>query len=150
MRKHLIAIASLSFVLAGSASAQQGQYGTAAEAKAMLERAVTALKADPKSALEKFRKRIDGFGDRDLYVFCNGTDGASVAHPNPAQAGSNLNTLKDAAGKAFGKEMLAKAREGQITEVDYVFPRLGDSKPVAKESYVTKVGTLICGVGFYK
>ena len=149
MRKHIMAWAVLTLALAGSASAQ-AQYGTAAEAKAMLERAVTALKADQKAALEKFRKRTDGFGDRDLYVFCNGADGASVAHPNPAQAGSNLNTLKDAAGKEFGKEMLAKAKEGQISEVGYVFPRLGETKPVAKESYVTKVGTLICGVGFYK
>ena len=149
MRKHIMAWAVLTLALAGSASAQ-GQYGTAAEAKAMLQRAVTALKADQNAALEKFRKRTDGFGDRDLYVFCNGADGATVAHPSPAQAGSNLNTLKDAAGKEFGKEMLAKAKEGQITEVDYVFPRLGETKPVAKESYVTKVGALICGVGFYK
>jgi signal transduction histidine kinase len=149
MRKHIMAWAVLTLAFAGSATAQ-GQYGTAADAKAMLERAVTALKADQKAALEKFRKRADGFGDRDLYVFCNGADGATLAHPDPAQAGTNLNTLKDADGKAFGKEMLAKAKEGQITAVDYVFPRLGDSKPVAKESYVTKVGTLTCGVGFYK
>ncbi|MDF2996619.1 MAG: hypothetical protein K0R27_2256 [Xanthobacteraceae bacterium] len=150
MRKHILALTILTLALAGGASAQTGQYGTAAEAKAMLERAVVALKANQAAALEKFRKRADGFGDRDLYVFCNGPDGAALAHPNPAQAASNLNTLKDAAGKEFGKEMLAKAKEGQISEVGYVFPRLGDDKPVPKESFITKVGTLICGVGYYK
>lgn len=150
MRNHIAALGMLTLALAGSATAQQGQYGTPAEAKAMLERAVAALKVDQAAALEKFRTRAAGFGDRDLYVFCNGPDGASVAHPDPAQAGSNLNTLKDASGKAFGKEMLAKAKEGAFAEVDYVFPRLGDSKPVEKDSYVTKVGSLICGVGFYK
>jgi hypothetical protein len=31
-----------------------------------------------------------------------------------------------------------------------MFPRPGEAQPVAKESYVTKIGNLICGVGFYK
>lgn len=150
MRKHILALTMLTLALCGGAAAQQGPRGTAVEAKAMLERAVVALKTDQAAALEKFRKRADGFGDRDLYVFCNGPDGAAIAHPDPAQAGTNLNTLKDASGKEFGKEMLAKAKEGQLAVVDYVFPRLGEAKPVAKETYVTKVGTLICGVGYYK
>jgi signal transduction histidine kinase len=145
----LITAACVALALAGSASAQ-GEHGTAAQARAMLERAVRALKADESAALEKFRTRADGFGERDLYVFCNGPDGASIAHPDPAQAWTNLNTLRDAEGRAFGKEMLAKAKEGEIATVDYKFPRLGDSKPVAKETSVTRVGRLVCGVGFYK
>lgn len=150
MRTYLAALAGLTLAFAGSAAAQTSQHGTAAEAKAMLERAVVALKANQAAALEKFRTRAGGFGEHDLYVFCNGPDGVALAHPDPAQAGSNLNTLKDAAGKPFGKEMLAKAKEGQFAEVDYAFPRLGSDKPVAKRSYVTKVGSLICGVGFYR
>ncbi|HEY9215715.1 MAG TPA: cache domain-containing protein [Ancylobacter sp.] len=136
--------------LGSAAMAQQGETGSAADAKTMLERAIVAVKADEAAALEKFRKREDGFGYRDLYVFCNGLDGKTVAHPNPAMAGTDLNTLKDSNGKEFGKVMLSEAGEGQISTVDYVFPRLGGTQPLAKESYFTKVGTLICGVGFHK
>jgi hypothetical protein len=41
--------------------------------------------------------------------------------------------------------------EGQITEVSYMFVRPGaDAKPVPKVSFVTRVGELGCGVGYYK
>jgi hypothetical protein len=50
--------------------------GTAAEAKALLEKAVAALKANEADALAKFPKVDGGFRDRDLYVYCfNTTDG---------------------------------------------------------------------------
>jgi len=150
MKRHMAWAAALTLGIGGTATAQQAEIGSAADAKAMLERAVVAVKADEAAALDKFRTRADGFGYRDLYVFCNGPDGKSVAHPSPAMATSDLNTLKDSNGKEFGKVMLREAREGQIAEVDYAFPRLGGTQPLAKESYFTKVGRLICGVGFYK
>lgn len=150
MKRHIAWAAVLALGVSGAAMAQQGETGSAADAKTMLERAIVAVKADEAAALEKFRKREGGFGYRDLYVFCNGTDGKTVAHPNPAMAGTDLNTLKDSNGKEFGKQMLREAKEGQISTVDYVFPRLGGTQPLPKESYFTKVGTLICGVGFYK
>jgi hypothetical protein len=54
----------------------QAQYGTAKEAKAMLMKAVAAVKADKTKAL--------GFQDRDLYPFCaNVSDGKIVALGNP-------------------------------------------------------------------
>jgi hypothetical protein len=34
--------------------------------------------------------------------------------------------------------------------VDYEFPKPGTTEPVAKESFVTRVGDLGCGVGYYK
>ena len=48
----------------------QAQFGTAAEAKAMLEKAVAAVKADKAKALAMFIKGEGGFKDRDLYPFC--------------------------------------------------------------------------------
>ena len=51
----------------------------------------------------------------------------------------------------FGQELYDAAKEGQITEVSYMFPKPGtDTTPVAKISLVTKVGDLGCGVGYYK
>ena len=49
---------------------------TADEAKAMLMKAVAAVKADKAKALDMFNKGEGGFLDRDLYVFCaNVSDG---------------------------------------------------------------------------
>jgi hypothetical protein len=51
-----------------AALAQQG--GTEQEARAMLDKAITAVKADQVVAIIKFTKGEDGFLDRDLYPFC--------------------------------------------------------------------------------
>jgi len=73
---------------------------------------------------------------------------------NPAARkvmGQDSRTLKDATGKMYGADLDAAAKEGQITEVSYMFPKPGtDTTPVAKVSFVTKVGDLGRGVGYYK
>lgn len=123
--------------------------GTAAEAKAMLEKAVTALKADKAQALELFNQGEGGFKDRDLYVFCaNASDGVFTAHPK--LKGQKLSELKDKTGKAFGEEIMRVAAEGNFSEVSYMFPKPGGDTPVPKVAYVTKVGDQIVAVGYYK
>jgi signal transduction histidine kinase len=131
--------------------------GTAAEAKVMLEKAVSAVKADKANALDMFNKGEGGFQDRDLYVFCsNINDGRLVADGNPNAKqliGTDDRTLKDSTGKAFGQELFAAGQkpEGQISEVGYLFPKPGpDKTPVPKVSFVTRVGDIYCGVGYYK
>jgi signal transduction histidine kinase len=124
--------------------------GTAAEARALLDRAVLAVKADKATALSQFTKGENGFKDRDLYVFCVGPDGLFAAHPNPALAGHDARTLKDSTGKAFIAEMLTVAQEGKVAQVDYLFPRPGTKDAVPKSSFVTKIADLVCGVGYYK
>ena len=132
---------------AGFATAQQ--FGTAAEAKAMLDKAVAAVKADKAKALADFQAGAGGFKDRDLYVFCAGSDGVITAHPSIK--GQQLKSLVDKNGKKLGEEMVAKAAEGKVVEVDYMWPRPGaDTTPVQKVSYVTKVADQVCGVGYYK
>jgi hypothetical protein len=131
--------------------------GTAAEAKVLLEKAVAAVKADKAKALDMFNKGEGGFLDRDLYVFCsNISDGRLVADGNPNAKqliGTDDRTLQDSTGKAFGQELFAAGQkpEGQISEVGYLFPKPGSDKtPVAKVSFVTRVGDIYCGVGYYK
>jgi signal transduction histidine kinase len=125
-----------------------GSFGTAEEAKAMLERAVTAIKADKADALAKFTKGEGGFKDRDLYPFCGGPDGNFTAHPT--LVGKSLKDLKDKAGKPLGQEIYAAAKEGTISEVSYMWPRPGTTDPVQKLSFVTKVADQVCAVGYYK
>src|SRR5690349_11803651 len=152
LRTFIIAAA---LTLSTAAFAAQG--GTAEEAKAMLDKAVAAVKADKAKALDMFNKGEGGFLDRDLYVFCGQTaDGKIVANGNPNAKdalGTDVRNRKDANGKPYGEEICAAAQkpEGQVTEVSgYMFPQPGDPKPALKNSCVTKVGDLYCGVGYYK
>ena len=55
----------LILVLSTTTSVWAAEFGTAEEAKAMLERAVAAVKEDKAKALEMFNKGEDGFKDRD-------------------------------------------------------------------------------------
>ena len=142
------AVATVGLAIATAAFAQ-AQFGTAAEAKAMLDKAVAAVKADKAKALADFQAGAGGFKDRDLYVFCAGPDGIITAHPSIK--GQQLKGLVDKNGKKLGEEIVANAAEGKIAEVDYFWPRPGaDTTPVQKVSYVTKVADQVCGVGYYK
>ena len=150
-RKTLVAAVSAAALFAVvPAGAQQAQFGTAAEARAMLDKAVAAVKADKGKALAECNAGSGGFKDRDLYPFCaNASDGVFTAHPS--LRGTQIRDLKDAAGNAFGEQILrAGTAEGQVNEVSYSFPRPGSTAPAPKVSYVTKVGDQVCAVGYYK
>jgi Single Cache domain 2 len=156
VRRFIISSAAVAAVLTLSPTtlAQQGQTGTAQEARVMLDKVVAAVKADQAVALGMFNKGEGGFRDRDLYPFCFRIgDGKLLATPVSVASGTDIRTLKDPTGKVYGPEVYAAAQkpEGQITEVSYMFPRPGTAAPaVPKVSYVTKAGDLGCGVGYYK
>jgi len=155
MRTLMIAAAAATvFTLSPTVFAQQGQLGTPQEARAMLDKAVAAVKADQAVALAMFIKGEGGFKDRDLYPFCfRIADGKALASPVAVPAGTDVRTLKDPTGNTYGQELYAAAQkpEGQVTEVSYMFPKPGTTTPaVAKVSFVTKAGDLGCGVGYYK
>lgn len=155
MSRNLFASALAALALlcsAGLAGAQQS--GTAAEAKAMLERAVTALKANEATALAEFNDKTNKqFHDRDLYVFCtNMADGKFTAHPNPALMGTDARALK-LKDDPFGQRVydaIKNSAPGSIVAVQYSYPRPGTTEPVPKESFMTRFGDQGCGVGYYK
>lgn len=123
-------------------------FGTAAEARAMLDKAVAAVKANKAAALAQFTKGEGGFKDRDLYPFCGGPDGNFTAHPS--LAGKSMKDLKDKADQPLGVRFYDSAKEGSIAEVAYMWPRPGNTAPVKKVSLVTKVGDQVCAVGYYQ
>jgi hypothetical protein len=152
MLRHFIiaAISAAALTVSTTTFAQKADYGSATEAKAMLDRVVVAMKADPAKTIAQINKGEGGFKDRDLYPSCSGPDGKNVAHPDATRIGLARKDMKDPTGKAFGVELL-NATEGKFTEVSYMFPRPGaDKTPVQKVAYVTKVGDHICNVGYYK
>jgi hypothetical protein len=131
MFRTLIIGAVSALTLSAAAFAQQG--GTAQEARAMLDKAVAAVKAD---------QAVAGFLDRDLYPFCfRIADGKTLASPKAVPAGTDVRTLKDATGNAYGLAIYAAAQkpEGQITELQsYMFPKPGTTTPTfPKVSFVT-------------
>jgi len=146
--KRLTLFVICSMVLAFASPLFAGEFGTAAEAKAMLEKAVAAVKANQADALAKFTKGEGGFKDRDLYPFCGAPDGNFTAHPS--LVGKSLKELKDKAGKPLGEEIYAKAKEGTIGEVSYMWARPGTTDLVQKVSFFTKIGDQVCAVGYYK
>ena len=148
----IVALAALA-LLSGASSAQQS--GTAAEARAMFDRAVAALKTEFKAtALSEFNdKNNKQYHDRDLYVFClNISDGKITASANQALMGTDIRTIKakdDSFGQRIYDAMKGTPEEGVAT-VDYNFPKPGTTEPLPKQSFVTRVGDQGCGVGFYK
>jgi cytochrome c len=137
-------------MLWGTASMAQ-QFGTAAEARAMFDRVVAALKANETAALAAFNdKNNKDYHDRDLYPFCwRMSDGIYVAHVNPALMGTDIRNVK-INGDPVGQRIYDAVKEGTVTVIDFNFPRPGTTQPVPKESYITRVGNVGCGVGYYK
>src|SRR5512147_709231 len=109
-RKICVVLLFSFFVVTGYA--WTADYGTSAEAKAMLEKAVAEVKKDKAKALEMFTKGEGGFKDRDLYPYCGGPDGNFTAHPT--LVGKSLKDLKDKSGKPLGEEIYKVAAEGKI------------------------------------
>ena len=146
------AVAILAFTALPALAADMG---TAAEAKAMLEKVVAALKTNEAQTLASINK--GEYKDRDLYPFCAGQDGKYSANgANASVVGQDFKGLMDKGSppKPLGQEVYAAAQPGKIAEVSYTWTRPKDAdpeqKPVPKVSYVTKVGDQICGVGYYK
>jgi cytochrome c len=155
MNRRTLTFALASCALLASVTFSNAQQsGSAAEAKAMFDRAVAALKANESTALAAFNdKNNKEYHDRDLYVFCYKlSDGIFTAHVNPALMGKDVRSLKvgdDPLGQRIF-DIISKAPEGTVSTVDYNFPKPGTTEPAPKQSYVTRIGGQGCGVGYYK
>jgi len=152
MKKNVLVAGLMGVALIGSTlSGLAQQFGTAAEARAMLDRAVAELKSNEAAALAKFNdKENKQFRDRDIYVFCfNVSDGKFTVHPNPTIMGTDVRALK-VKDDPLGQRLFDQVKEGTVTTVDYNFPKPGTTEPVPKESYIIRIGGQGCGVGYYK
>src|SRR6187399_2054686 len=113
LRTPTLALSTIALLSFGTAKATQAaDFGTAEEAKSMLNRVVTALKEDKKKALEDFNSGNGGFKDRDLYVLCaNASDGTITA--SPSSNGMNLNDFPP------GQNVMQTATDSEIRETTY-------------------------------
>lgn len=148
--KKWIALVCAATALSGLSSITMAaaESGSAAEARAMLDKTVAAIKADKAAAMAQIAKGENGFKDRDLYPFCGGSDGNFTAHPS--LTGQSMKNLKTKEGDPIGSKLYAEAKEGAVSEVSYLWPKPGSSTPAPKVSLVTKIGDQVCAVGYYQ
>ena len=150
--KFIVAVAVPFMLLTVGGLVKADDRGSAAEAKALLDKAVAAVSADSAKALAQFttdaKAKGGDFFQKDLYVFCGGADGNFSAHP--ALVGKSMKGLMDkgATPKAVGEEFYAKAAAGG-GEVDYTWPLPGGTEPQKKVAIVAKAGDQVCAVGYY-
>lgn len=142
-------IAALTLAL--GAHAHAADRGTPEEAKAMLAKAVAHYKAAGRQqALADFNAKKTPFHDRDLYVFCIGPDGVTVANGGfPSYVGTSADDLKDADGEPLGKKLIEAVATKTEGTVKYRWMNPVSKKPEPKVSFVQKVEKDVCGVGAY-
>lgn len=128
--------------------------GTAAEAKALAEKGIAHIKAIGfEKASADFTAKGGAWQSKDLYIFVQNFDGSLAAHGvNPAMVGKNLIDIKDANGKAFGREIIDVAKTKGTGWVDYMWTDPVTKKPAAKSTYVARIPNMdaAIGVGIYK
>jgi hypothetical protein len=151
MRKNLFGSGITALILSVAPVSGQ-QLGTVEQARAMLDRAIGALKSNEAAALSEFNDPNNKqFHERDLYVFCyNISDGKITVYESPALLDVDVRTLalKD---DPIGKRVYVQsAPEGSLVTIDYKFPKPGTTEPVPKQTLETRIGNQGCGVTYYK
>ena len=147
------AVAASLLLAAGTASA--ADIATPEQAKAMLDRAIAALKADEKAALKAFNDEKDKrFHDRDLYVFCFDLPGGNfTAYQSPLLLGTPVRELTLPPNDPVGQrayDAVANAPEETVVTVDFEFPKPGTKQLAPKQSIEARVGNQGCGVSYFK
>ena len=145
---------ALSAVLVGSfiPAAQAAESATAAEATAMVKKAVVYIKANGKDkGYAEISNKAGPFIDRDLYITAYGMDGTVRAHgANEKMIGKNLIELKDIDGKPFVKERMELAQSKPSFWQDYKFTNPVTKKVEPKSMYCERLeDAVVCG-GIYK
>jgi signal transduction histidine kinase len=145
----LVMLAAMTLVQPAAAE----EYGTKAEAVAMVKRVQAMFKAGGVDATFKAvnDKSVASLHDRDLYPFIYDLKGTCVAHgARPALVGKSLIDLKDQDGVYLIRQMVKLAEGPGDGWVDYKWPNPITNKIEDKSSYVEKMGDYFVGVGVYR
>src|SRR3989304_1152075 len=146
MKKLIATMIGVSFlVLMAGSITFAAEFGTAAEAEAMVKKAVQLIRTEGKvKAFAAFCDPKGMFVDRDLYITVYDFNGKCLAHgANPKMIGKDLIGLKDPDGKAFVKERVETSKTKDKFWLDYKFTNPVSKKIEPKSMYSEKVGALI-------
>lgn len=128
---------------------QAATRGTAAEAQALVAKAVALYKSKGVAAFKTMNTPKGGFRDRDLYVFVVAKDGKVRVHPEPAVVGTNIKGLTDPKGFKVGAAILSKATaKGAWVNYKWLNPRTG--KVETKSTWVVRHDSYVFACGAYK
>ena len=131
--------------------AHAGERATAAEAQAMVKKAVAYLqKNGPQKAYAEFNNPQGQFRDRDLYLVVFDMQGNGLAHVNPRLVGKPTGDIRDADGKQIFHAQRKLALEQGKGWVDYKWPNPVGGKIEQKSTYLERVGDIIIMCGIYK
>jgi cytochrome c len=148
--KVLICTSLFGVMMAGAAHA--ADQGTAAEAEAMVKKAVAYIKANgPEKSYDEFTNG-KSFKDRDLYIIVYDLNGKNLAQgANPKLVGKDLIGLKDPDGKPLIQMFVDLAKTKGKGWVDgYKFLNPVSQKIEGKAMYLERVGDTLVGCGIYK
>lgn len=145
-------LAVLLFVFTAATVAHAQERGTAAEAEAMVKRAVAYVKAHGREKAADEFTNGSTFKDRDLYISFYDMQGRVLAHgANPKLIGKELIGLKDPDGKPFVAQITEIARtKGAGWGDNYRFRDPLTNKLAEKAAYVERVGDAWVAVGIYR
>ena len=136
------------------AAAQDKSKGTAAEATAMVQKAIAHIKkAGRDKAFADFNNKSGPFTDRDLYVVVYDMKGKVLAHgANDKMIGKDVIELRDNDGKFFVKERVEMMSKGPDAKgwQDYKFMNPVSRQIEPKSMYLQRHEDLIVGTGIYK
>jgi hypothetical protein len=153
-RSFASAFAALALLWSGASFGAE-PFATEGDAKAMLDRAMAALKANEAAALKQFNdEKNKQFRDRDLYVYCfNIADGKFTAFQNDMMIGVDIRELKLPPDDPIGKrayDAVHDAPEGNVVTIEYSFPKPGTKAAAIKQTLEARVGNQACGVTYFK
>lgn len=151
MSKILFRSLAMTAMLACATPALAEEAGSAAEAQALVKKAIAHYKeAGKDKACADFAQAGD-YQFKDLYVFVQALDGIMVCHgKNPALNGKNLSGLKDSDAKPFVAEFINTVKTKGSGWVDYKWVNAATKKIEPKSSYVEGAGDIFIGAGIYK
>lgn len=154
MKKIFVAITMLALVCTFATMA----WADGATKDEVVQKCSEAAKLVKDKGIEAGKKAIGdkqgAFVWKDSYVFLMDMDGKILAHPIMPELTERDDLLKteNTDGKKVFVEFIKLANEKGSGWVDYMWPKKGEEKPVAKSSFVQRVpGTqYLVSAGIYK
>ncbi len=135
--------------IASAAPAAAVRYGTEAEARALLDKAVALYRKDGASAIEAIGKPGGPFMKRDLFVVVIGPDRKIAADAaEPELVGSDVATLRDPLGKPWALLLQKQATEDGVV-VDYEAKNPQTGRVEDKSAVGLRVDDWVFSCGYY-
>ena len=149
-----ILAAVLALAIGAPAAAQDKSKGSAAEATAMVDKAIAHIKkVGREKAFADFSSKKEPWVDRDLYVVVYDMKGKVLAHgANEKMINKDVIDLRDNDGKYFVKERVEMMSKGPDAKgwQDYKFMNPVSRQIEPKQMYLRRFDDLIVGCGIYK